>query len=726
MKTTFFERKERKAGSDITLAHVAKIIQHGRDGLAEKTWRCIELVDDKDAYTKYKASELPVITLSGTWKDGGKTAENIAEHNGLVSLDIDGLENTEDVEKAKDYVNAQPATVLSFVSPSGRGVKGLIRVDPIPSTPDEHKIAWHAMVDAYPEYEIDPSSKNINRLCFLAHDPKVYFNPDAAAVTWTAKQEKKQSTAQTARYSDADPSRAEVEEWLSYADAGCDRNTWLGVGTTLKLAGYPVALWKSWSRTGHNFVEGECENAYPSLNGTDKAWGQLVNLAKAGGYMPTPKTPPKPNETPAKPNPKNTSTQNDAYKALPVDETNAVPIFPDSEGELFIGAFNHLYRAYAWSDVWSADMLMAMGIGQVGYIAGRNITVKTSEKARSQYLNQYILAVGDTDYTAKSEAVTESKKIIYQATRDFQSIASVQSIEGLLQDIANDDEISTYVMLDEGDTLFKNAQRQGTRNLLTQIGELWLCPETYKSSWKTGKGAESVEKPYLNCWGNVPTHIVTSVFRQDDLLGGFLNRWLPFYIHGKEEFVADPFAIPEEYHRWVRKLRYIHNIQDDYELVFTDEANDARVDWARELRAKVTESRKAGLNNVGITRFHTHAKKIAGIFALVDNKLNDMNVTLQHWETALSVVEYLSKSYEYLFKGIGATRMGEVENTVLDILNRNGNEVTLSKISHAMQRTDAGERLKAIENLQQEGKIIRFNTKTGGRGRPVQTIRRIG
>ena len=401
---------------------------------------------------------------------------------------------------------------------------------------------------------------------------------------------------------------------------------------------------------------------------------------------------------------------------LPTSES-ALPVFPDYEGELFIGSFNHLYHAYAQTHVWSPEMIMAMGIGAMSFAASK-MSVKTHEKAKMLRLNSYILAVGESDLTAKSEAITEVKKFMYQIDDDFDPLSNIQSIEGLLKALnETEDHSHRYCLFDEASVVFENTRRQGTKNLFSGLNELWVCPQTYSTG--RAAGTDKVENPYVCCWGNIPTKLIASVFRHEDMIAGSLNRWLPFYIQPKIETERYPHAEPDAYNEWVASLHKAKSSLDTRTFIFTQEADDARFDWFKGLRAEAIDTGE----QTGESRFHTHAVKLAGIFALSENAATKNDVELHHWETALKIIKYLTACGEYLFRNVGATRIGELENEILDILNKHGNEMSLTSLTQKTRRFDREERERILLLLETHKQIIRFSEKTNGRKKMM--IRRI-
>jgi hypothetical protein len=120
-----------------------------------------------EAYEKAKKS-LPAFTPSGKF-EGGRKLEFLVEYSNCMILDIDKL-SAADLQNAKHLANQSEFTLASFVSPSGNGLKILVKID----TPKaEHKETF-LKVQAYYEnmlkLEIDKSGKDLTRLCFYSAD----------------------------------------------------------------------------------------------------------------------------------------------------------------------------------------------------------------------------------------------------------------------------------------------------------------------------------------------------------------------------------------------------------------------------------------------------------------------------------------------------------------------------------------------------------------------------
>ena len=189
-------------GVTASLDAVIHRIKSGDKGLDEKTRYANALaITEPKRYKKYKEKEFPAATFSGTFPKGQRKAQHLKTHSGQVILDIDGLTG-EQMTVLLTELSTMSQVVLAFVSPSGLGIKVIVRVDPIPQNDLEHKGAYQACLNFFDDlasfygFTIDTSGKDCSRMCYLAHDPQAIVNRDAPAIDWdceawlTAEKEK--------------------------------------------------------------------------------------------------------------------------------------------------------------------------------------------------------------------------------------------------------------------------------------------------------------------------------------------------------------------------------------------------------------------------------------------------------------------------------------------------------------------------------------------------------
>ncbi len=113
--------------------------------------------------------KLPCILWSGKFTQ--RSDKHITQHSGLVILDFDHVPN---VEELKKVVSAHPFVYAAFISPSGDGLKVLVK---IPAEPENHRSYYRGLMKIFPA--IDPTSINESRICYESVDPEIYINTNA-------------------------------------------------------------------------------------------------------------------------------------------------------------------------------------------------------------------------------------------------------------------------------------------------------------------------------------------------------------------------------------------------------------------------------------------------------------------------------------------------------------------------------------------------------------------
>lgn len=124
-----------------------------------------------------KKKLLPCFTPSGTFKNGRK-ARDLAEYSRILVLDLDDLGSN--LKEVKENACKVGFTYASFISPSGTGLKVLVKVGCAPAV---HRDAFVQVVNHYEDIlkvKVDPSGKDVNRLCFYSYDPETFINEHSA------------------------------------------------------------------------------------------------------------------------------------------------------------------------------------------------------------------------------------------------------------------------------------------------------------------------------------------------------------------------------------------------------------------------------------------------------------------------------------------------------------------------------------------------------------------
>jgi hypothetical protein len=117
---------------------------------------------------------LPSICFSGEFTK--RKDDALVQHSGLLCVDLDDYENSKQMLKAKDELSKSKYTYSVFVSPSGNGLKLLVRV---PADARNHKNYFNSLGKHLNTPHFDVTSKNVSRVCYESYDPTIYINENS-------------------------------------------------------------------------------------------------------------------------------------------------------------------------------------------------------------------------------------------------------------------------------------------------------------------------------------------------------------------------------------------------------------------------------------------------------------------------------------------------------------------------------------------------------------------
>ncbi len=158
MNVTIFKTIYDKSNpKKITLSQALQRIRSGRS---------LTTIDEVRAGQKEKKMNLPAVLFSGEFSS--RSDSSINEHSGYIVLDFDHVE----VDKTKRVLATDDYIYSCWVSPSGTGVKALVRI----THPERHRDHFRALVryfDGKYGLELDESGINESRACFESYDPDI-------------------------------------------------------------------------------------------------------------------------------------------------------------------------------------------------------------------------------------------------------------------------------------------------------------------------------------------------------------------------------------------------------------------------------------------------------------------------------------------------------------------------------------------------------------------------
>lgn len=175
MRVSFF--KNIKTVAPIRDTSALSILELIRNGKYKNEIADIRVQKDKEKRNELK-SKLPYVTFAGTFET--RANSYLKKPSGLACMDFDKVE---DIDELKGKVNADKYTFASFISPSGDGLKVLVKIPNVGNNED-YQDYYIKLIDYYKQYyELDKGTKDLARACYLSFDDELFQNIDSELFT---------------------------------------------------------------------------------------------------------------------------------------------------------------------------------------------------------------------------------------------------------------------------------------------------------------------------------------------------------------------------------------------------------------------------------------------------------------------------------------------------------------------------------------------------------------
>lgn len=138
---------------------VSFILKRIKEGKSKNLIKEIRKEKDKTARNELKKN-LPAICFSGQFNK--RSDASLLEHSGIMCLDFDGYKKQKDMLQDKEMFINNKFVLSVFVSPSGNGLKVLIK---IPADADNHIKYFTSLKTEFDSTYFDTTSKNLSRVC---------------------------------------------------------------------------------------------------------------------------------------------------------------------------------------------------------------------------------------------------------------------------------------------------------------------------------------------------------------------------------------------------------------------------------------------------------------------------------------------------------------------------------------------------------------------------------
>ena len=171
--------------SEPRYVEVSKILKAIKDGAFKDKVEAIRNENDKGNQSRLKSS-LTSILFSSSKQEGVESGRNnkiswrtdkgLVEHSGLMCLDLDKFSNEFEMISIKDDLMNDDYVFSVFVSPSGEGLKVLVKV---PTQIENHRKYFYGLKEHFNSPNFDDSCVNEARVCYVSYDEGIYINEDS-------------------------------------------------------------------------------------------------------------------------------------------------------------------------------------------------------------------------------------------------------------------------------------------------------------------------------------------------------------------------------------------------------------------------------------------------------------------------------------------------------------------------------------------------------------------
>jgi len=168
MRVTIFQDLYKKEAQDAHVVQIATALKRIQEGNSATKIEAI-----RNGSKDFKKT-LPVVLFSGEFK--GRYDDALERHSKFIVLDFDHI----DVAASKALLSTDPYVYSCWVSPSGDGLKALVKI----TNPERHRDHFRALRTYFHkqyDLEVDESGINESRACFESYDPEITVNEDSAS-----------------------------------------------------------------------------------------------------------------------------------------------------------------------------------------------------------------------------------------------------------------------------------------------------------------------------------------------------------------------------------------------------------------------------------------------------------------------------------------------------------------------------------------------------------------
>lgn len=157
---------------------IYKVLEDIKNGKYKEQIKNVRLLINDKPKRDIEKAKLPLIGYCGVFVTRAK--DKIKTPSGLALLDFDHVDSLTDL---RHNVDNDYFTMASFISPSGDGLKVLVKI-PLVDNDSDYKSFYLKLQEHYNQYfKTDNATKDISRASYVSYDPDLFLNLDSQMFT---------------------------------------------------------------------------------------------------------------------------------------------------------------------------------------------------------------------------------------------------------------------------------------------------------------------------------------------------------------------------------------------------------------------------------------------------------------------------------------------------------------------------------------------------------------
>ncbi|SIQ98433.1 Primase C terminal 1 (PriCT-1) [Chryseobacterium sp. RU37D] len=622
----------------VSLSSVLERIKNPEQRIIDLQTKFRETKDDK-----YKRG-LPGFTTSGTFSE--RKSSGLTSASGLMMLDFDKILGPETLQRERNKLISCPFVVAVFISPSGNGLKAIIRIRKWQGQSDYKNIFMEAGAYFNSEY-FDSGTSDIARLAFFAHDQDIYINWDAEIFDPERTLERDRDTFekivvkwmenQNEFFIDGNRNKYVFKIAGACCRFGIEKeNAFILIHDHINITSeFDLPEFKS---TIHSAYK---TNEFGIAHNDFEFWDVENEGEPSEGFQKTKKNPFPIEVFPEKI--QNIITELKNTMTYPVDYTAASMMYAVS---VAIGLSCKVKFKEGWVD--SAILYMAI-VGKAGTNKSHPLTFATEplrkidEEAYKKYLSEKAEYKFIEALTKKEKAAKQSELMEEPFWKQF--LISDFTFEALV-DVLSKNKNTIGVCVDELTTWFKDFNRYNNGS----EEEKWLSAWSGKSITVNRKTAGNylIPNPFISVIGTIQNSVLAELAK-GRIGNGFLHRFLFAFPDDQDKEKWSKNHLDKKYIKeWeniIAKVLELHN-NEGFILECSPEAENYLMDWQHQSTDYLNKIDDEILISI-YNKLETYAVRLSllmEVFYYACGESDLMGISLRSTEAAIKLVTYFSQT----------------------------------------------------------------------------------